>query len=231
MTLNFSGFSQETLLFFSDLEDNNDRNWFNQNRHIYDKIIMPECQAFVEAMGEKLKSIAPDVHAIPKIDQTIFRIYRDTRFSKDKRPYKTHIAMFFWEGDGKKLECSGFYFHLDARRVFIGVGIHEFTRDMLQIYRDSVVHPQYGHQLVQVIKGVHQTPDYQIGWKKYKKEPRGYDRSHPNAQLLLYGGMGFQYEEPVSDIVFSSELIDRVFSIFQKMSPIHFWLRDMAGRS
>jgi uncharacterized protein (TIGR02453 family) len=229
--IQFNGFSNQTINFFKDLKKNNTKLWFEKNREIFDHYVMPESQLFVVAMGEKLEKIAPDIVAIPKTDKSIFRIYRDVRFSKDKTPYKTHLGIFFWEGPFKKMECSGFYFQLQPEKLFLGVGMHMIPKNLLQIYRDSVVHSTYGEALVKAIKKIQKNKEYTLGWKQYKKTPRGFDDSHPNAEYLLYGGIGFQYEESPADIVHSKDLVDFVFKKFKDMSPIHTWLRDMTFRA
>lgn len=229
--LEFSGFSKETITFLKNLKNNNSKTWFEKNRSIFENHVMLESQLFVVEMGKKLQKIAPDIVAIPKTDKSIFRIYRDVRFGKDKSPYKTHLGILFWEGPFKKMENSGFYFHLEPSKLFLGVGMHMFPKNLIQTYRESVVHPKYGKDLVSAISKVQKRVAYTLGWKKYKKTPRGFDESHPNAEYLLYGGIGFQYEESLPDVVYSNKLIDYVFKIYKEMLPIHKWLHDMTLRA
>lgn len=226
----FHGFSRETIQFLYDLRNNNNKLWFEENRHIFDEIIMPEAKHFVVAMGDRLLTLAPNIVAIPKTDKSIFRIYRDTRFSGDKRPYKTHLGIFFWEGPNKKLENTGFYFHLEPERLFLGVGLYIFPKHLLEYYRDSVVDDKYGATLVKAIQTIQKNPSYRLGWKKYKRIPSGYDPQHPNADLLLYGGMGFEYQQSLPEETFSEKIVDFCFKIFKDMTPIHTWLREFLER-
>ena len=83
---------------------------------------MTPARLFVGEMGARLKKLSPGVQADPRVDKSIFRIFRDTRFSRDKTPYKTHLGIWFWEGDGPRMECSGFYFHLDPPKLMNGSG-------------------------------------------------------------------------------------------------------------
>lgn len=221
----FQGFSVETVDFLRDLRTNNSKRWFEAHRTIFDNMVMKEARDFVLAMGERLRSIAPEIVAEPKIDRSIFRFHRDVRFSKDKSPYKTHLGIYFWEGPFKKLECSGFYFHLEPERLFIGVGIYMFSPPLLKTYRDAVVDPELGTGLMNAIDKVKLNPDYHLGWEKYKRVPRGYDPEHPNAYLLRFGGLGFDFEETVPDALFTDACVDYVLRIFSDMAPIHFWLR------
>jgi len=229
--LKFEGFSKQTINFLKDLKKNNSKEWFEKNREIFTNNVMLESQLFVVEMGMRLQKIAPEIVAIPKTDKSIFRIYRDVRFSKDKSPYKTHLGILFWEGPFKKMENSGFYFHIEPSKLFLGVGMHMIPKKLMQNYRESVVHPEYGKSLAQAIKKVTKNESYKLGWKQYKRTPRGFDDNHPNAEYLLFGGIGFQYEEPLPEIIFSKEIVDYVYEKFKDMSPIHTWLREMTYRA
>jgi len=79
-------------------------------------------------MGEKLRPLCPGINAIPKVNKSLFRINRDTRFAKDKSPYKTNLGILFWEGQGKRMESSGFYFHLEENLLMIGCGMYKFPK-------------------------------------------------------------------------------------------------------
>lgn len=226
----FNGFQKETINFFRELKKNNSKSWFEANRHIYDKNVLQPAQAFIVDMGKRLEKIIPDIVAIPKVDQSIFRIYRDIRFSPNKIPYKTHLGIFFWEGSRKKLDNPGFYLQIDNKNLLIGVGMYEFSKPFLDEYRKSVVHPKYGKELVHIIDRVTKNPENILGGKFFKKTPRGYDADHPYAELLLHKGMGFHFESPLPKEIFSSSFIDYVYIKFEEFSPIHFWLREMSKR-
>jgi uncharacterized protein (TIGR02453 family) len=229
MSEQFSGFTKKSLKFFSDLQKNNSKGWFNENRNLFDSEILIPAKAFVTAMGDKLRKISPDIVADPRTDKSIFRIYRDIRFSKEKIPYKTHLGIYFWEGAGKKLENPGFYFHFDKDSVFIGVGMHIFPKQMLTAYRDAVVDPKKGEKLEKAIKDVSKNnTEYSLGWKQYKQTPRGYDKDHPRADYLLYGGIGFHYKSEIPGEFYSNKLLDYTYKIFKDMSPIHFWIKNIS---
>ncbi len=104
------------------------------------------------------------------------------------------------------------------------------SKKLINEYRNSVMDPGYGKELVKAIKEVQKNQAYKLGWKKYKKIPRGFDSEHANADLLLYGGIGFEYEEKLPEEVFSLDIIEYIFNKFKDMAPIHFWLRKMIER-
>jgi uncharacterized protein (TIGR02453 family) len=230
MIKGFNGFTQETLYFFETLKENNNKPWFDQNREVYDEYVLGPAKSFVVAMGERLKELSPVINADPRTNKSLFRINRDTRFSKDKSPYKTHMGIIFWDGDLPRMESSVFYFHLEPGSIMLGTGIYKFTRPQLEEYRNSVVHPRYGKELKSIYKDL-TGKGFEFGGKNYKKIPRGFDGGHENADLLLYDGMhvGKDYEIPKE--FYSRELIDFCFEPFKEMYLIQKWLSELVKRT
>lgn len=220
----FGGFSKETFNFLKELELNNNKEWFESNRSTFEDRVLLPAQAFVVEMGERLKTISPRVSAIPLIDKSIFRLYRDTRFSTDKTPYKTHLGILFWEGRRKKLENPNYYVQLNKSSVFIGAGEYLFPPDLLVPYRNSVMHSKRGAELKRILNQITRNPSYRIGGQLYKRIPRGYDPDHPNAGFLLHKGLYTYYEDALPDEVYSSRFVHYCYGIFSDMSPLFKWL-------
>lgn len=220
----FEGFSKETFDFLNDLELNNNRSWFESNRGVYEDRVLRPAQEFVVEMGDRLKTISPRVSAIPIIDKSIFRLYRDTRFSADKTPYKTHLGLLFWEGPRKKLENPNYYVQLNKSSIFVGAGEYRFPADLLRTYRDSVVHPKRGAELKRILDRITANESYKIGGRHYKRVPRGYDPVHTNAELLLHNGLYTYYESALPDEIYSHRFVDYCFNILREMSPLQGWL-------
>ena len=225
----FAGFPEGTISFLSDLARNNRKTWFDAHRVEFDRFILEPARAFTDAMGERLTAIAPGIIAEPRINGSIFRTYRDTRFSKDKTPYKTHLGIFMWEGEGPKMECPGFYFHLEPPNLLLGGGIHIFSKPLLEEYRRSVVHPKHGPDLEEAVQTVSQ--HLNIGGRYYKRTPRGYDPDHPLADFLLHSGLTAWTEGPIPAALHSDRIVDHCFNIFKNMAPLHRWLLKMAARA
>ncbi|HNY91972.1 MAG TPA: DUF2461 domain-containing protein [bacterium] len=133
----FQGFSRDTVSFFHELEENNERAWFEANRERYQLEVVQPAQAFVLAMNEPLHSVYPGLQADPRPNGagSIFRIHRDTRFSRDKRPYKTNLGIFFWHGWQGKRERPGYYVHLEGNSLALYCGLYEFSSEKLLNYR------------------------------------------------------------------------------------------------
>ena len=225
----FHGFPREAPKFYEDLTYNNNRDWFNEHKDIYKEYVLAPAQAFVLAMGERLRALAPDVVADTRTTGagSIFRIYRDTRFTRDKTPYKTFLGIFFWEGSRKKTENSGFYFHLEQSRLMLAAGIHVFPRPLLDVYRDAVVDPQHGPALVRAVEEITSRGAYEIGGRYYKRVPRGYDPGHENAAYLVHNGLSASIEGDVPEELFTEQCLDYCFERFEDMAPIHRWLRTI----
>jgi uncharacterized protein (TIGR02453 family) len=230
MTDSFDGFPKECLAFFRNLAGNNTKQWFEEHRRDYDDHVLTPARRFVEAMGDAFARRYPGIHADPRTDKSIFRIHRDVRFSRDKRPFKTHLAVWFWEGNGPRMECSGYYFHLEPSALMVGAGIYMFPKHMMKEYRDSVVHRKYGPELNKAVQRVLKKGDYGLGGSFYKKVPRGYPADHANAEYLLYNGLWAGMEVPVPKEVYSSDLVAYCIKRYADMAPLHEWLYTMTTR-
>jgi uncharacterized protein (TIGR02453 family) len=138
----FTGFPEQAVKYLADLARNNDRAWFDSHKKIYEASIVAPALRFAEAMGVALSSFAPSVAAEPRIGGSLFRIHRDTRFSADKSPYKTHVGIRLRDRDtATSSRCTGplFYVEFDASVLRLGVGVKEFDPGTLDAYRQSVV--------------------------------------------------------------------------------------------
>jgi uncharacterized protein (TIGR02453 family) len=228
--IKFNGFPKETVKFYNGLKKNNSKKWFETHREDYDNFVLNPAREFVTAMGEKLKKLAPGVHAEPKINKSIFKIHRDVRFSKDKTPFKTHLGLWFWDGVLPRMECPGFYFHLEPPNMMMGVGLYMFPKEHLDVYRQSITDDKNGTQLVRVVKKITAGDKYQLGGRRGKKVPRGFDPDHNRADYLLYQGLYVGFTEKIPDVFYTPKLVDYCLGHYKKMAPLHYWLYDMVER-
>jgi len=221
----FSGFPKESIQFFADLALNNSKEWFNDHKQDYEKYVLEPSRAFVIDLGEQLQELSPDIQAIPVVNKSLFRLNRDVRFSKDKSPYKTNLGIFFWEGIRKRMECPGFYFHIEIDDLMLGGGMHVFPKDMIEPYRKAVVDKAGGAELNKVIK-ILAKDKLQVSGQHYKRVPQGYDQDHPNSDLLKHNGLYTMVETKLPKAFFSEKLIDFCFKNFKKMYPLHEWILE-----
>jgi uncharacterized protein (TIGR02453 family) len=228
MMSEFNGFPKEMIAFFNALKKNNRKEWFEAHKDDYENYVKGPAGDFVVAMGQKLQQHSPRIMAIPKVNQSLFRINRDTRFSHDKTPYKTNLGIWFWQGERKRMECSGFYFHLGEGTLMLGTGMHIFSKENLERYRKAVVHKTHGPQLKKTVAGISRK-GYIFHGSHYKKVPRGFDANHKFAEFLLYNGLTAMIEEKIPKEFYSGTIVDYAYSHFKKMYPLHEWLLKAVG--
>jgi uncharacterized protein (TIGR02453 family) len=122
--MTFTGFPKDFFAFFRELKENNERAWFEVNKQRFRDSVQAPMSDFIEAMAPRLAKISKHFTADPRTNGgSMFRIYRDGRFSKDKRPYKEHAACHFRHSLGKDVHAPGFYMHFASDEVFFGGGL------------------------------------------------------------------------------------------------------------
>ena len=223
----FSGFTKETVRFFTALRKNNNKEWFERNRETYDKHVMGPAKLFVTAMGAKLKAIAPRVVAVPKVNKSIFRINRDTRFSLDPSPYKTNLGIYFWDGTRSRMESSGFYFHVEPPDLMLGVGMYMIPDPLLGRYRKALIDPKSGAEIAKIAARISKLDGISLGGQHYKRVPAGFDPAHPNAALLKHKGLYAGVETKIPAEFFSAHLVDYCYEHFERLAPLHRWLMKL----
>lgn len=177
----FAGFPPESIQFLRSLKRNNRREWFQPRKHLYEQHVKAPMLELVEALNGELKKFAPEYVTEPK--KAIFRIYRDTRFSADKTPYKTHIAASFSRRGAERLGTGGFYFSISHETVEIAAGLWHPDRDVTLLVRNHIA-------------GTHQELRRIFASKKSRKlvgdlqgdalsrSPKGFDPEHPAAEFI-----------------------------------------------
>lgn len=139
MQSDFTGFPADTLKFLRELSKNNRRDWFQENRARYEASFLTPSLAFIDSIQKPLGKVAPMLVAEPKtVGGSLMRIYRDTRFSKGKEPYKTNIGIHFRHSSGCDVHAPGFYFHVAPEECFLGAGIWMPPSDALLKIRQHI---------------------------------------------------------------------------------------------
>ena len=218
-------FTQATLDFLSGIAAHNDKAWFEANRDLYERGYVAAGQAFVEAVGPRLKAISPTLQFAPKINGSLSRINRDVRFSKDKRPYKDHLDLWFWHGEKRSWNTPGFWFRLRPDSVHLGAGMHGFMPETLESFRHAVVLPRSGKALVAAVAEVRANGDYQIGERTRQRPPRGFEAPEDRADFLLYEGLTAGTMLPVSAAL-EPDFVDVCVRHFTAAWPVGKWLLE-----
>lgn len=219
-------FTKEAVNFYENLKKNNNKEWFAENRHIYDNIIIPNAKDYVTDMGKKLKTIVPDINYAPKIDGSIFRIHKDARINKGKAPFKTHLGIIFWSGNSR-LSNPCFYLHIEPPFYYTGVGIARFSPEILSSYRLMVNSKKYQDTLIN-IKNTVQANYFNILGDKLKNVPKGIEPvNHTAAEFLKYKSIYINEEMPINKDFYSETFFSYTFDVFKKLVCFFNFLKDV----
>jgi uncharacterized protein (TIGR02453 family) len=167
-------FSPELFAFLRELARNNNREWFAANKPRYVAEVQEPALAFVEDVGLRLPEVSRHFVADPRTTGgSVFRIYRDVRFSKDKSPYKTHVGIQFRHERARDVHAPGYYLHLEPGTVFLAYGVWHPDRDTLHAIRTAIAaKPSRWRAIVE-------QPAFRLGGEALKRPPAGFDPDHP----------------------------------------------------
>jgi uncharacterized protein (TIGR02453 family) len=177
-TSRYATFKPETIKFLGDLRRNNNRDWFNDNKTRYEEQVLDLALNFIQSMQDPLKEFAPHFTAVPKrMGGSLMRVYRDTRFSKNKLPYKTNIGIQFRHEQAKNAHSPGYYVHIDPDEVFLGAGMWLPESEPLLGIRQRIADRSAEWQRVMSDKSF--SRHFSLGGTSLKRPPRGFDKDHP----------------------------------------------------
>ena len=225
--MQFNGFSKEGIEFLKKLELNNSKAWFENNRTTWEKQILLPNTNFVQEMGETLQILVPTIHYKPKVSGSLFRIYRDVRFSKDKTPMKSKIGLLFWQGQAHRMQSSSFYMHYNKESYFVATGIRAFKPPLLKTYRAYIKHKKHRESLHVILEELKQK-GYSLPEPKYKRVPAEFDKDEEYIYLTKYASMFAYIEYKIDDVFFSEVIVDRLFKVYQDMVKLQKWVYKMS---
>ncbi|HLZ77261.1 DUF2461 domain-containing protein [Phenylobacterium sp.] len=216
----FPGFPPEAMGFLANLRDNNDREWFAAHRKTYDQAIKGPAEHLLAALEPALA----DLTGRP-VTGKIFRIHRDVRFSKDKRPYNAHLHIAFPARSGEMTAC-GYFFGLEPERVLVGAGGFDFSGPVLDAYRAAAADAKKGPALEAILAGLEKA-GLRIEGAELKRVPQPYARDHPRAALLRRKGLNAWRDITDRKTVESEALFAETIAAFTTLAPLVNWLADL----
>jgi uncharacterized protein (TIGR02453 family) len=230
-TSTFSGFRPEAIDFLADLAANNERDWFNPRKADYERLLKEPIEALVAALAERLA--ARDIPLLADPKRSIFRIYRDTRFSKDKSPYKTHLgASFPWlerSADGSLTEADGSahgnggYFNFQPGEMYVGGGMWMAEKPRLDAFRRAIVEDP------DRVRAALEEPGFKAAFgtvtahEHLKRIPPGLPADHPMADLFRYKDVVFGRRLSDAEVL-SPSLPDTLADAFAAGMPVFRFL-------
>jgi len=224
--MRFNGFKKEGIKFLKELENNNSKVWFENNRHIWEEQILSPNKAFIEDMGETLQILVPTIKALPKVSGSLFKIYRDTRFSNNKTPMKDKIGLLFWQGLGHRMQSSSFYMHYTKESYFVAAGIRSFKAPLLKTYRNYIKNEKNRESLDSILEELKQK-GYNSTQPKYKRIPKDFTGKENYLYLTQFDSLFSYIEYKIDDTFFSVELLDKLFKIYDDMKDLQNWVYEM----
>jgi len=228
-----SYFTKDTLAFLRGLARHNNKPWFEAHRDDYERHLKEPMGELVEEMAVRLSHTAPEMTGDPK--RSVFRIYRDVRFSKDKSPYKNNAGCWFFHAAstskvGREAHGggAGFYFHLQPGHCFVAGGCWMPPRPALQRFRKALVEDVRGWERIVLAPAFRRRFGALSEDDMLKRVPRGFDPESPAARWLKY--QSFTVSRPLTDAqVTSGRLTTLIASDFALLTPLVRWLNGTLG--
>jgi uncharacterized protein (TIGR02453 family) len=212
--------SKDTFQFLAQLKKNNYKEWFEENRPLYNRV-RKEFESFIDLVINEIRLFDKDFGQT-SAKASIFRINRDIRFSRDKLPYKTNFGAFMAKG-GKKADRAGYYLHIEPQGCFLAGGIYMPSGPVLKAIRKEIYYN------IDEFKSVLTAPEFirhfgtNLWGEKLKTAPQGFPKDFPDIEYLNYKHYTLLKEEP--DSLFQREaLLDEIRDVFKAMMPFNRFL-------
>lgn len=177
MAARYISFNPETITFLEQLGANNNRDWFREHKSRYEEDVLDVSLRFIQSMQDPLADIAPRFVALPtRVGGSLMRVYRDTRFSKDKTPYKTNIGIQFRHEQARDVHAPGYYVHIAPEQVFVGVGMWRPDSEPLRGIRERIAAKPT--EWKRAIGDQKFRRHFSLGGESLLRPPRGFSKDH-----------------------------------------------------
>ena len=221
--IRLQAFHAPGLAFLSELAENNDKDWFEAHRAAWDEQLLPAMIALCAELQSRLADVLPRLEFVPRVGGSLYRLNRDIRFSRDKRPYETHAAALLWEGADKQ-SSPGVYVQISPAEVTLGGGLHVFEEAQLERYRKRVMSEGIGEALSAALASA-KKKGLKADGEKIAKPPRGVPADHPRMELSKHKGLVVMQTLKGGDWLEGPELLDKAEAAARAYAPLHDWLR------
>ena len=223
----YAGFEPATIAFLEQLAANNNRDWFKANKTRYEEQVLDVALRFIQSMQDPLAGIAPHFTAVPnRVGGSLMRVYRDTRFSKNKTPYKTNIGIQFRHEQARDVHAPGFYVHVEPEETFVGVGMWRPDSDPLRAIRERIsVRPAEWRR---VLADSRFRRNFNLAGESLVRPPRGFDPDHECIEDIKRKSFIAIREMPVADCL-SPRFQQKVETSFKAGIPFMKFLCKAVG--
>jgi uncharacterized protein (TIGR02453 family) len=211
----------KTLSFLTELTENNNREWFAENKYLYEEA-KADLFPFIAKLIKELAAIDPQFSADTEPKKALMRIYRDVRFSKNKDPYKKNYGIAF-DVKGYGPNTAAYYLHLQPGNTFFGVGFWQPESSVLKMIREEIDYNT--SEFLDVINAKEFKDTYRLSQEdKLKKAPKGYEITHPQIELLKLKSFIAIYSIPDAEL-FKPTIVDKLITAFRTIQPFVLFLR------
>lgn len=216
--MDFRQFEPTVFEFLEELADNNNRAWFQENKRRYEREVLGPCLAFIRAFAPKLRRISPYfVAGDRRVGGSLMRVYRDTRFARDKTPYKTNAGIQFRHELGRDVHAPGFYVHVEPGECFLAVGVWRPDRAALGQIRQAIVDEPVRWR--RAVRDAKFRRSLELAGDSLKRPPRGFPADHPLAEDLKRTDFVAVSELTEQDVL-DERFPDRVATTFSAGRPL-----------
>ena len=223
----FEGFEPSLVRFLRQLRRNNNCEWFGANKERYEELVREPALDFISAMGPPLARFAPYFVAVPKkTGGSLMRVYRDTRFAKDKTPYKTNVGIQFRHERGKDVHAPGYYFHIDPDEVFIGAGIWHPHPDALRAIRTAIAEKPDAWS--KVLRSRSLKKHFELAGDALKRPPRGFDPEHTHIEDIKRKDF-IAVKQLDHALLREKDVVRQVAAAFKSATPLMSFLCGAVG--
>jgi len=224
MTQKFKGFTKETIKFFKDLEQNNNKIWFKKNRPKFEKFILNPLKDLVNDLSFFMQYLDPEIDVTPVINKTISTIYRDTRYSKNKNPLKTFMYLKFKRRRPDWKQNPSFYFDIGIDGYSFGMGFFNATPKTMASFRERI--SEDPEKFFCIIKKIEHSGDFKVCGEKYK---RIFDKTE-SQEFLNYTqrkNLYLAFSSHVDDVLLSKELVQKIAYNFEALKELYDFLWEV----
>lgn len=216
--MKFAGFGKSTTKLLTELADNNNRAWFLENKHRYERDVQGVALDYIAAMGPFITKLSEHFLALPqKSGGSLMRVYKDTRFARGQDPYKTNIGIQFRHELAKDVHAPGYYVHIEPDACFIGAGMWRPEPSELARIRQRIVEQPKEWKKVRENKAFNE--HWTLGGSGLKKAPRGFAEDHPHIEDLkrkdFIAGCDL-----TADVVATAKFVDLSYEYFKAATPL-----------
>jgi len=214
--------TQQSLDFLKGLAQNNNREWYHDNKKRYEKELKKPFENLVTAVIAEVQKVDPEVEILAR--KAIFRIYRDTRFSKDKTPYKTHVSAIIGPGGTKNKMYPGFYLHVEPGMLMLGGGAYFLDTQSLYQVREFIM--QNKDRFNQLITDPMFVAKYEtLRGEQNKRLPKELTKA-AEEQPLLYNKQFYYMAELPPDHVLREDFLDFMMEYYMAAKPVKDFLKE-----